>query len=127
MLSELERKLTALVGDATTARTHLSVVSTSDVTPPAAGRGVCRVGVSAVSGEPGFELGELLLEQGNGSATSRRVLPVAFRATLAFAVRPSGETGPQRAAARALLLDDVAVVGHALARADVRDGRAFRT
>lgn len=127
MLSELERKLTALVGDATTARTHLSVVSTSDATPPAAGRGVCRVGVSALSAEPGFELGELLLEHGNGSATSRRVLPVGFRATLAFGVRPNGETGPQRASARALLLDDVSVVGHALARAEVRDGRAFRT
>ena len=66
MLSELERKLTAVVGDATTARTHLSVVSASDATAPAAGRGVCRVGVSALTAESAFERQELLLSKSNG-------------------------------------------------------------
>ena len=127
MLSELERKLTAVVGDATTARTHLSVVSASDATAPAAGRGVCRVGVSALTAESAFERQELLLSKSNGSATSRRVLPIGFRAVLAFAMRPSGADASERAAARTLLLDDVSVVGHALATAEVRDGRAFRT
>jgi hypothetical protein len=127
MLSELERKLTALVGDATTARAHLSVVSIADATAPDAGRGVCRVAVSALTTESGFERDALLLERGNGSATSRRVLPLGVRARLAFAVRPSADTAPQRAAARTLLLDDLSIVAHALAASDVRDGRAFRT
>lgn len=120
MLHELERKLAAVVADAVQDRGHLTVtVEDGSDTALAPGRATARVAV--VAGEPnsGFDRGRVAFGAG---PISRRVLPVSFTARIAFALRP-GEGSA--ASARALLLEDVSRVSHALDVDAVRSGEAL--
>lgn len=122
MLHELERKLAEVVADAVQDRAHLTVtVDSSSDGELATGRATARVAV--IAGEPhqGFDRGRTAFGPG---PTSRRVLPVSFTARIAFALRPD-EQSP--AAARALLLEDVSRVSHALDADDIRTGAALTT
>ena len=128
MLSGLEGKLTAVVADALAARDDLTVEqSAGPATDPAAGSGVVRVALTSFDAEAVFEPGRQVLVGGGGQARSRRVAPVVFAATLRFVRKPAtgGDLAAAAAEARRLLLDDLAVAGHALADERVRSGAAF--
>jgi hypothetical protein len=127
MLHELERKLTALVGDGLVDRTHLSVVQApSAVLPLDPGQGAVRVGLAEVRPLVGFERSQVAFGGAADGPTSRRVLPLRFRASLEFLLRP-GVGSDAVPDGRALLLEDISLVGHNLAAPAVRDGSAFRT
>jgi len=120
MLSTLEQKLTALLAEQLGARAHLDV-SRGHAPAPIAGRGTVVVALTAASTGTAFERERFAF---NG-AQSRRVLPVSFRATLECSMNPSDASEPALLSARSLLLDDVSLIGHGLARSDVYDGSAF--
>lgn len=128
MLAELEKKLAALVGDTVAARPHLSVLRAgTQRNPPQAGRGQIVVGVEALDHEATFRQEGFLVSTAGGSATSRRLLDVAFTASIGFLLRPANENAAGLGAARTLLLDDLSLVGHALGDPDVRTGASFVT
>lgn len=124
MLGDLERKLAAIVSDAVTTRTHLSVATTPQAAPQP-GRTTALVTLSDISPAPGFPPFDRLDTSGNGGAARRRVLPVRFDAAIAFVTRPVADTPAARADGRALLLEDVSAVAHALADAPAGDGGVF--
>lgn len=124
MLGDLERKLAAIVADGVAARTHLAV-STAPADPPATGRGTIGVGLSDLSPDLGFAPANVEIGGIPASPKSRRVLPLAFKARLAFALRPAANTPAARGDARALMLEDIAVVAHLLADPPVIVGTAF--
>jgi hypothetical protein len=128
MLSGLEAKLTAVVADALAGRDDLTVEQAAGpATDPAAGSGVVRVAVTSFDAEAVFEAERQVLVDGGAETRSRRVAPVAFGATLRFTRKPATGVDLDAAAAEArrLLLDDLAVAGHALADERVRGGGAF--
>lgn len=128
MLNELEGKLTAVVADAVATREGLDVVEAgAPLAEPNAGDGVIRVALTRLEAEAGFEPALRAFGNGGGPARSRRVLPVRFGASLAFARRPAAAGAASATAARRLLLEDMSLVGHALADAQVRTGAAFAT
>jgi hypothetical protein len=127
MLNELEKKLTAIVGDAVSTRPHLDVVEAATApNGPEPGRGLVRVGIAEVRPDGVFVPGEMLVA-GNGAKTTRRVLALGFGAQLRFAIAASGAEPDNLAQARQLLLEDMSAVGFALGEGDVRSGKAFRT
>jgi hypothetical protein len=120
MLSQIESKLTALIADRLTERTHLTVVQAPRPTAsPGAGDGVVVVSLTDVTAATRFEPTQLAV---NGTQ-SRRVMPSQFGARIDFIMRP--ENGPAGAGARELLLDDMSLVSHGLAGEDFATGRAF--
>jgi hypothetical protein len=126
VLSELEGKLVALVGDAFKGRAEVAVVEATGKTAPAApGAGLVRVGLSTLEPEASFLPGEQAISTGNGGAKRRRVLALRFTATLELSRQPADTTAGATVAARKLLLDDMATAGHALADPLVRTGAAF--
>ena len=126
MLNELERRLTALVGDALAARTHVSVVQAPAAGPPDPGEGLVEVAVVDVAPLAGFDRSHVAFLGTANAPTSRRVLPLQFRAKLGFAVRRGGQVD-ELPEARSLLLEDISITGHVLAAPGVRDGSVFRT
>lgn len=125
MLHELERKLTALVGDRLAGRPHLRVVQApTPLLPLAAGRGAVRVGLAEVTPATAFERSQVAFGGTADAPTSRRVLPLRFQAAIEVAFRP-GDTASALLDGRALLLEDLSLIAHALAAPDVRDGSAF--
>jgi hypothetical protein len=129
MLDELERKLTALVGDATSTRPALAVVqATGELPAPDAGTGVARVGIASLAPEPVFAEEGVLLTNGDGPApASRRVLPVGFTATISFERRATAAGASALVDARTSMLADASLVAHALAATGFATGAAFET
>jgi hypothetical protein len=126
VLNELEAKLVSVIGDALASRAGVSVVEAAGpLAAPPAGSGLVRAGVSAVASDAGFVTGELASLDGGPEV--RRVLPLRFTATIEFARTAADATPAAQSASRRLLLEDVSLVGYALAAPDVRDGSAFRT
>jgi hypothetical protein len=126
MLSDLEGKVTAVVGDALADRPQLSVVrAVGPAAVPSAGTGIVRVGLSELTPEPGFEPEHAAFSGSGGAVTRRRVLPVRFTATIEFARAPATDDDTGRAAGRSLLLEDISATGYALGNPDVRSGGAF--
>jgi hypothetical protein len=126
MFGDLESKLAAIVADRVAARTHLTV-GVTPVDPPATGRGTVSVGLSDVTSDQGFAPKIKALSGPTATPQSRRVLPVRFRAAIAFTSRPATDTAADRATARALLLEDMSAVAHALADPGLTDGSGFVT
>jgi hypothetical protein len=130
VLDQLERKLTAVVADAVAARPHLSVEQGAGApAPPAAGKGILRVGLADLAPEAGFAREELAVDRGGsaGAERAKRVLPLGFRARIGFVQRPESAAVADVRAARDLLLADLARVAFALAAGPVRSGQAFAT
>lgn len=127
MLSELEGKLVALVGDALASRpAPLTVIrATGAPDPPDPGEGVAAVGLTGITPEPGFDREQTTFAGSGGAVTSRRVLPVRFTASVRFLRRPQNQSAAAAAAGREQLLVDLTLVGHALGRSEVRSGAAF--
>ena len=128
MLGEIERKLTAIVGDALASRTHLKAAESPGAAPDP-GKGLVAVSVNALTGPAVFEREQSAIAMGAPavSATLRRILRVQFTARLAFSMRPRDDTPSSVTAARGLILDDISLSAHALAAGGVRDGSAFQT
>lgn len=124
MLGDLERKLAAIVSDAVATRAHLSV-ATTPLAAPQPGQSTAQVTLAEITPTPGFPPFDRLDAGSAAAPARRRVLPVGFAATFAFATRPAAETPAARADARALLLEDVSAVAHALADAPAGDGGVF--
>lgn len=126
MLSELEGKVVALVGNALAARPAVSVVrAAGPPVPPDPGEGVAAVGLTGITPELGFDQEQTSLAGSGDSVTSRRVLPVRFTASVRLLRRPQTQTPAAVAAGRQLLLEDLTLVGYALGRSEVRSGEAF--
>jgi hypothetical protein len=123
MLGDIERKLASLVADAVAARTHL-VVDVTPLDPPAAGKGTVAVGLSDVTANPGFVPSEVATTT-TSPIQSRRILPLQLKAGIDFALRPAGSGATARADARALMLEDMSTVAHALADPALRNGSGF--
>ena len=126
MLGAIERKLTSLIGDGLATRTHLSVI-TAPGSSAAVGAAHGRLTVSVAEAAPreAFERGFVTDLQSAGGPASRRVLPLAFRARLDFRHQPAGNSDAELAAARSLLLDDLALTAHMLSAEAVRSGKSF--
>jgi hypothetical protein len=122
MLSQLEHKLTSLVADGLSLRTHLSVLEAPGP-PPAldAGKGAVLVSLSELTPATTFERGQLSF---NGSQ-SRRILPIGFAARIEFFLRPASTNAAGLASARETLLDDLALASHRLAQESFASGGAF--
>ena len=128
MLSELERKITAVVGDTLNGRLHLTVLEAPAFVPELTrGNGSVRVAISELEPQPGFEVSKFAIEGNAGAQKSRRVLPVQFNVRVEFLLRPLNQTNGGLTDARKLLLEDVSLVGHALGTLGVQGGSAFRT
>lgn len=122
MINRIEQKLTSLLGDDLAGRTHLSVIEAPG--PPSginAGRGAVLVSLAETTPENQFER-DTFAFSGN---QSRRVLPVQFTARIEFFQRPAGHSAAQTAAARNLLLEDLSLVSHGLARENILNGNEF--
>ena len=122
MLNRIEQKLTAILGDDLATRTHLSVLEAPG--PPStipSGEGAVLVSLSETTSENQFER-EIFTLSGS---ESRRVLPVQFAARIEFFIRPGGNSAAQTAAARNLLLEDLSLVSHGLARETMQNGKEF--
>jgi hypothetical protein len=124
VLGELERKLAAIVADGVTSRTHLTV-GIVPVDPPAAGRGTISIGLSDLALDPGFSPSLVAFGGTPANPTSRRVLPLTFKAELSFSMQPSADTETARGDARALMLEDIAAVAHLLADTALGSGSGF--
>jgi len=128
MLADIEKKLTAILGDGLVARTHVQVVEAAGQAAPAAGKEVVTVSLPSVSSEAGFDRERSRISPVNGgSASVQRVLPLRFVAQIDFAIRPQDTNVTSINAARALLLDDVSLSAYLLADQPVTDGSAFQT
>lgn len=128
MLHELERKLTAVVGEALAARPQVDVVqATGEAPAPPVGRGRVAVGLSALTAAPAFASGLLrdAAPPAAGAGESPRVVPVAFEASLLFGRRAAAATPAALGEARTLLLEDASIVAHALGADGVSTGTAF--
>ncbi len=122
MLNRIETKLTSILGDDLVTRTHLSVITAPG--PPSgigSGRGAVLVSLAELTPAALFERGTIAFE----GARSRRILPLQFAARIELFLRPAGNSATQTAAARNLLLEDLSLVSHALAREAVGSGKAF--
>jgi hypothetical protein len=121
MLDTIEQKLTSILGDDLAARAHLDVIQAPLKAAPVAGRGSLVVSVPEWTSSPLFEREQFAF---NG-ARSRRVQPINFAARVDYLLRPAGNNAVQLATARELLLADVSLVSHGLARQTIHNGRDF--
>ena len=127
MLGEIEKKLTAILGDGLVSRSHLQVVEGS-AAGPEPGKGVVQVSVTELAAQAFFDREQSSISSAAaGPAAVRRILPLQMTARIAFSMRPSNNTQQALTAARGLMLDDISLSAHALAAEEVRDGIAFRT
>jgi hypothetical protein len=126
MLHELERRLVAIVADAVTPRTHLTVSGGAvPATALAGGRGRVAVRVAELAAKTTF-MSETIRET-RVPPVSRRVLGLDATIRVLFQVRAATTSAADLDAARTLLLEDVSIVGHALADRGVTSGDAFLT
>jgi hypothetical protein len=128
MLGEIERKLTAILGDGLAARTHLQVVE-GGAAPPDAGKEVVQVFVADLTPAGFFDRDQFTISATPPAtpAPVRRILPVQLSARVAFTIRAQDGTAASITTARGLLLDDVSLAAHLLADPTVSDGSAFLT
>lgn len=128
MLGEIERKLTAILGDGLADRTHLTVVEGSSA-PPGSGKEVVQVLVAGFTPTGFFDRDQFSIGQTPpvASAPVRRILTVELSTRVTFMISPQDGTAASLTAARGLLLDDVSLTAHLLADPSVRDGSAFLT
>ena len=121
MLATIEQKLTSILGDDLAARAHVDVLEAPGPPTPAAGRGAVLVALAELTPAPLFEREQFAF---NG-AQSRRILPLQFAINVDCAMRPAGNSGAQLASARELLLADVSLIAHGLARPELLNGKGF--
>jgi hypothetical protein len=121
MLSQIESKLTSLVADGLTERTHLTVLQAPGPAPALdPGRGAVLISLTELAQTGGFEPAQFAVS----AASSRRVLPIRFDARVEFFMRPMAGA-PGLAAARTLLLDDMSSVSHDLGQVGFASGQLF--
>jgi hypothetical protein len=126
MLSEIERKLTAIVADGLADLTRLRVVEAPEPLQPASpGDGILRVSLSQIQPDSVFVPGEALVSTAGGSPVSRRVLPVGFEALLEFRVLAPDSGTNGLASARSLLLTSMSRAAHLLSTEEIRNGKGF--
>lgn len=121
MLAEIEKKIAAMLADALTARTHLSVTSAPG--PPAPeeeGKGVAVVSISEAKPNALFQDDQFEVQ--TSPKRLRRVLPVSFVTTIDFAIRTAANN---LTSSRTILLDDLALSSHFLAGEKIRNGSSF--
>jgi hypothetical protein len=121
MLAAIEQKLTSILGGDLATRTHLEVLEAPARSAPAAGRGTVLVSVAEWTPTPLFERGQFSFS----GTQSRRVQPIQFRVNVDCLMHPSGNSAAQLAVARELLLTDVSLVSHGLARPELHNGKGF--
>ena len=124
MLAALEQKLAAILAQGLASRPGLAVVA-GQAGEPAAGAGVVWVALAELATQASFPPGETVISGPAGAQRSRRVLPLLLSARLELVRRPAGTSPAELAAARGLLLDDLALAAHRLADPEVRGGGAF--
>ena len=124
MLGALEQRLLELVAEALAGRDHLVVGIAGIPASPAAGEGTVRVGLVGLAPVAGFEPRMRPAPPGNDETRRVRPLRLSIEATIEVARRPAGADA-DGSAARRLVLDDLARVGHALDAPAIRDGSAF--
>jgi hypothetical protein len=128
MLSGLEGKLTAIVGDGLSTRTHLTVLQAPNaVDNLAAGKGAVRISISDLLPQSIFERDHFTFTGSAGAQSSRRILPLQITANIDFQLKPASVTPGGLASGRTLLLDDMALVGHLLETEVVHSGGIFKT
>ena len=82
------------------------------------------VGLSELTAVSGFVPFEVALTT-TPPPQSRRILPLQLKAGINFALRPAADGATARADARALMLEDISTVAHALAVLPMRNGSGF--
>ena len=127
MLGELERKLTALVGDLLAQRTDVKVLTAADPSTPGTGEGTVHVALSDLSACAVFEHGQFAAAGTGNSPARRRIQPLQFAARLEFNRNPQGSSPAARSTARGRLLDDLSLVSHGLGTLALRTGAVFAT
>jgi hypothetical protein len=121
MLSLIEQRVTARIGDALAARSHLKIVTApGPAVPIEAGQGRVIVALDSVTADAVFPRDELSVVQKEPPLV-RRVLPLHFTLAVRLRLRPAADVD----AARTLLLDDLALTMHALSAPERHDGSAF--
>ncbi|HKO57296.1 MAG TPA: hypothetical protein VJ276_15580, partial [Thermoanaerobaculia bacterium] len=124
MLSTIERRVTATLGDALSKRSHVAVVSAPGPAEAiAAGSGRMVVSLQEITPDAGFERDEFALAQ-KDPPLSRRVLPLRFLLQVSARLRPA-DTPAGAAEARTRMLDDLSLAAHALAAATFRNGKGL--
>src|SRR5690348_8749347 len=79
MLADIEKKLTAMLGDGLAARSHVRVVEAGAEDPLAAGQELVKVSLPSVSSETCFDREQSHISPVNGaSAAVWRILPLRF-------------------------------------------------
>lgn len=121
MLGAVEQKLSAILAGDLAARVHLDVLEAPGPPAPAAGRGAVLISLSTLSPTTLFEREQFAFS----GAQSRRILPIQFGASVDYAIRPASNAAAALASARNLLLVDVSLISHALARPELMNGKAF--
>jgi len=124
MLKELERRIVAILADIVTARAHLAVSggpSPAAALVPGSGRIVAQI--AELLSRPAF-ISDATREIRVPPAT-RRILRLQTTVRLVFQMRPVTATAADVDDARELLLEDMSIVGHALADQPVASGDAF--
>jgi hypothetical protein len=124
MLGALEQRLLELVAEALAGRDHLVVGPAGIPADPAAGEGTVRVGLVGMTPVAGFEPRTLPAPPGDDETRRVRPLRMSIEAAIEVAQRPAGADA-DGSAARRLVLDHLARVGHALDAPGIRDGSAF--
>lgn len=123
MLAAIEARLLAVVTAALAGRDHVAIGAAGSGGDPAAGEGTVRVGCSAVSPVTGYDRRALLTSPPK-EAPRIRTIGVAVEAFVDLARRPAaGDT--DGSAARARLVDDLALIAWALDEERLQRGTAF--
>ena len=121
MLGTIEQKLTSILADTLVTRAHLDVLEAPGPAAPTAGRAAVLVALGELRPAPLFEREQFAFD----GTRSRRILPLQLNVIVDYGVLPAGNGAVELAAARALLLADVSLIGHALAHPDLMNGKAF--
>jgi len=126
MLNELERRVVAIVADITVQRTHLTVVGGPiPQALPAAAKG--RIVVTIEDFTPGNAFLPETIRDKTSPAVSKRVLTLGGAIRLTFQMQPASGSAADLDTARGLMLEDMSLVGHALADQPIATGTFFDT
>src|SRR5262245_41272814 len=123
MLETMEAKIAAVIGDGLQSRPGLAVVQAPAPLQAAAGAGAIRVSLAEWTPASSFEREQIAFRS---ATATRRILQVEFKTSLEFLRTPLSSGADDVRAGRLLLLEDMSLVSHNLAAADVRSGKAFR-
>lgn len=125
MLHELERRIVAILAETVADRTHLTVTGgPAPAAALAAGNGRIVARIDELAPEPGF-LSDATLER-SAPPESRRILRLSATVRLIFQMRPVTTASADLDGGRRLLLEDMSIVGHALADQVIASGEAFK-